>query len=122
MSFQESFNSRVIPAAERLFGVLVSLTHGEIVTDPFTAIREDQRYESAEQEGFGTSFQSSVFTFPIESASFLGERFEPQKGDTIALTENGVEKKFEILSVPGLRSVELMPGGYRWKVHTKQVK
>jgi hypothetical protein len=122
MGFQESFQSRVIPAAERAFGVLATLTHGEWLTEEFTALLENEQFEAIDREGFGTQFHSRVIMFDVVSASFMGTPFEPVAGDRIALTEHSTAKVFEINTQPGVPAVELMPGGQRWRVRVKRVQ
>lgn len=121
MGFEQTFNTRVIPAAQRAFGEDVTLGHGLDTTDTFTAIWDDQQYEVADEEGYATKFHSRDFEFDKSSATVNGELFEPRAGDIINVTENGEAKKFEILPMGSMPAVEEMAGGFRWLVHTKQV-
>lgn len=121
MSFQETFNTRVMPAAERAFGVLVALAIGEDITPEFTAMWHDQQYEVEDEEGFRTAVHSRDFTFAKTDCTVRDVVTKPRTGCRIKLTENGVEKAFEVVPIGNRKSVEEEPGGYRWRVHTNQV-
>lgn len=109
------------PVLEQGFGVSVTLQRGGKTTEPFTATWEKKLYQVADSEGFITSFESRDFTFAIGDASINDAVFEPHAGDRIALSENAVDTQYELLPLGQLPAVELMPGGYLWKVHTKRV-
>jgi len=121
MGFQESFETRVRSAADRAFGVSATLSHGGSTTDSFTVEWEDQKYDVMDAEGFLTQVHSRDFMFAVTAANISSVAFEPRPGDVLAVTENGVAKKFELLPVGSMPAIQLMPGGYRWKVHTKRV-
>lgn len=121
MGFQETFNERVIPAANRAFGVEVTLKHGNATTDPFTATWSNAVYEVVDSDNALMQFTGRDWTFVIEDATADSEVFEPRAGDRIVCTENGTDTAWDILPVGGLPAVELMPGGFRWKVRTKRV-
>jgi len=120
-TFQDLFHEKCTPVLDEQFGVPVTLTHGEWITDEFTATWQDLNYQITDDGDFVTTFQSRDFTFPITAATFLESQFEPRKGDRITMTENGVDAVYEIQPVGNLPVKELLPGGYRWKVHTKRV-
>src|SRR5690606_36486323 len=121
--FQDTYQTKCIPAANRAFGVTVALTHGTFTTEPFVAIRENHTYEVADSQGFLTAFHSRDFMFDrADCRTASGSVIEPRAGDVIRLTENGVDRRFEILPVGNLPAVETMEGNYRWKVHTKELK
>lgn len=121
MGFQETFNARVIPAAERAFGVLVMLTHGEKVSEEFTALKSSGQYEIADEEGFVTTYRTTDFEFAKEDVAALGVMIEPRRGDRLRLTQNGTAETYELIPVGSIPAVEEKTGGYRWLVHTKQV-
>lgn len=118
MGFQETFNERVIPAAERAFGITVTLTQGPKTTAEFTALWREQTYNVADAEGFMTSFQVRDFEFAKSDVSALA--YDPRSGDRIAFTENEVAVEYELAPVGSLPAAQLMAGGYRWLVHTKR--
>lgn len=121
--YQNKFQTLCIPAANRAFGESVTLTHGTFTTEPFVAILENQTYEVADSQGFLTAFHSRDFMFNRDDCrTASGSVIEPRAGDVIRLTENGIERRFEILPVGNLPAVETMEGNYRWKVHTKEIK
>ena len=123
MTFQESFNTRVIPAGNRAFGVSIQISHADSVTDPLTAVWEEHKYEVFDANGFATFANSRDFMFAVSDTLLGIDAFEPQPGDRITLTENGTVKTYEVMPVSeSMPAVELMPGDYRWKVHTKRVK
>lgn len=110
------------PMLEQGFGVQVRLQHGSQTTDEFTATWENKVYQVADSEGFLTSFESRDFTFAKADAAISSQAFEPRAGDLITLTENESGAVYELLPVgTALPAVELMPGGYRYLVHTKRV-
>ena len=45
-----------------------------------------------------------------------------EAGDRLRLTEAGATVEYELLPLGKLPAAESMPGGYRWKVHTKKVE
>ena len=110
------------PLLEHGFGDSVTLTHGSRTTAAFTALWEDHKYEVVDVEGFSTSMHLRDFSFAVSDAALDSTAFEPRAGDVIAITENGVAKKFEIVPIGNMPAVELESGGYRWKVHTQRVK
>ncbi len=121
MGFQQSFNERVIPAGDRAFGELATLSHGPATTEAFTAVWEQVTYEVVDGEGFLTRFSGRHFMFPVTAAAIAGEAFEPRAGDRITFQENGVSVEYELLPVGNLPAVELMPGGFRWRARAKKV-
>ena len=121
MGFQSTFNSRVIPAAERAFGSSVTFTQGGYVTDAFTAVWEDHEFEIFEEEGFVTKAHVRDFMFAMEDCVYGSTVLTPRAGDLLKLTENSEAMLFEIVPVGNLPAVEFMPGNLRWRVHTKRV-
>lgn len=119
--FQERFQERANTGFNRTFAVEVTLAHGEWITEPFQARWSDQKYELADADGHYTVLHLRDFEFDVASASWNEAEFEPRRGDIITMSQNGVDVKFELLPPGNLPVCELQPGGYRWKVHTKQV-
>lgn len=122
MTFQETFNARVIPAGNRAFGVEVTLTQGAGTSEPFTAQWESIENQVVGEEGFLSKVVSRVFMFDVGDAVVAGAVVEPRRGDVLNVTEaNGSIVRFELLPEGQLPAVELMAGGYRWLVRAKQV-
>jgi len=106
---------------EQGFGVSVVLMRGGLESAPFTATWERVEYEISDQEGFLTKRTSRDFVFPTTKAVLAGQVVEPRSGDRLRLTEAGGTVEYELLPMGKLPAAESMPGGYRWKVHTKKV-
>lgn len=121
MGFQDTFTERVTPAMDRAFGIEITLTHGIDQTEPFTAQWEKKLYQVADDEGFMTTSESRDFMFAKADCVVGSDSLTPRAGDTITVTENDVEAKYEILPLATLPAVEEMAGGSRWRVHTKRV-
>lgn len=107
---------------EEGFGVSAVLRRGGLESAPFTATWERVEYEISDQEGFLTKRTSRDFVFPTAKALLGGQLVEPRAGDRLRLTEAGVTVEYELLPMGKLPAAEAMPGGYRWKVHTKKVE
>lgn len=123
MGFQQNFQDRVIPAANRAFGTSAVLTHGAVVTPSFEVQQEDKEYDQLDAEGFLVKYQSRDFMFDIaDSVAEGGTPYVPARGAEIAIVENGVTKVFEVLPIGTLPEVEIEEGGFRYRVHTKWVR
>lgn len=107
---------------EQGFGVSVVLCRGGLESAAFTATWERVEYEISDQEGFLTKRTSRDFVFPTSKAVLGGQLVEPRSGDRLRLTEAGATIEYELLPMGKLPAAESMPGGYRWKVHTKKVE
>lgn len=121
MGFQTTFQARVIPLANRAFGHAVTLTRGGVSGEEFTANWESQEYEVQDAEGYYTKFHARDFMFDKADSVISGVTIKPREGDVIEMTENGEAKRFEVLPIGDMPACTEMPGGYRWRVHTKQV-
>lgn len=118
--FETAFQNRVIPAAMRVFGVLVTLSRGVVSTDEFTARRNDKQYTAIGADyGIEVSVMMRDFIFPVVSLVIEEQTIEPRTGDRIT---EGAEV-FEI-SPPdnNTPSIALIEGGYEWLVHTKRIE
>jgi hypothetical protein len=107
---------------EQSFGVSVVLCRGGVESAPFTATWERIEYEISDTEGFLTKRTSRDFVFPTSMAVLSGHVVEPRAGDRLRLTEAGAVVEYELLPMGKLPAAETMPGGYRWKAHTKKVE
>lgn len=119
-AFETTFNTRVIPAANRGFGVSVTLSRGALTTAPFTARRNEQTYKALGHEiGIEVSITMRDFYLPVESLVLDGVTIEPRTGDRI--TEGS--EVYEISPPDNTKpSIGLLPGGYEYLVHTKRVE
>lgn len=118
--FESTFQDRVIPAAERAFGVTVTFTRGVNVSAAFTARRNDRLHVAIGAE-YGIEIRITMRDFILQVASVVvdGETVEPRTGDRIT---EGTEL-FEIQPPDNnTPAVELRAGGYEWIVHTKRVE
>jgi hypothetical protein len=121
MSFQDTFNERVMPAANRAFGITARLYRGGLRSNDFTALWENVTYDVADEQGFITQFSSRDFSFDLGIIVISGETIKPRPGDQIEMTEVGVLKRFEILPLGKAPAVDDLEGGYRQRAHTKQL-
>lgn len=117
MGFHETFNTRAMLAADRAFGVSVKLRRGQFKTAAFTAPWQSVDYEVIDAEGFTTKITSRDYVIPADKVVINGLTVEPRDGDVL----EEVNGNFEVMKIPGRPGVELLPGGYRWLVHTKKV-
>ncbi len=118
--FESTFKDRVIPAAERAFGVTVQLSRGVYVTSEFTARRQDLNHLAIGAEyGIEIKITMRDFILPVASLLIDGDAIEPRTGDRIL---EGSEV-FEIQPPDENRpSVELQAGGFEYLVHTKRIE
>lgn len=119
--FEGTFRDRVIPAAERAFGVTVRFFQAGQTSDEFTARRNElaNRIIGADY-GIGTGIEVRMRSYILPAASLVigGNVVSPVKGNRIIEGD----EVFEIHPPDdGSRAVELQSGGYEWIVHTKQV-
>lgn len=119
--FEGTFRDRVIPAAERAFGVTVRFSQDGRTSDEFTARRNElaNRVIGADF-GIGTGIEVRMRSYILPAASLVigGNVVSPVKGNRIIEGD----EVFEIHPPDdGSRAVELQSGGYEWIVHTKQV-
>lgn len=117
--FESTFQSRVLLAAERAFGVSVTFIRGIYSSETFTARRNDVEHKAVDQDGIPVSITMRDFVLPVTSVVIDGDTVEPRTGDRII---EGSEV-FEIQPPDQNKlSVELQPGGYEWICHTKRVE
>jgi hypothetical protein len=119
-AFERTFNERVIPAANRGFGVEVVVSFGVQTSEPFTARRSAKDYRS-EGSKYGIEVAKTLrdYLLPVASIVFQGAQVEPKKLFVVHETETG--ESFEVLAPDeDTPAVELMPGGFEWLVHTRK--
>jgi len=121
--FETTFNTRVMPAVERAFGVSVTLTRGVLVSDAFTARRDD-----VDAVGFGgeTGAQGKItrrdYWLPIASCVLDDgggdTQVRPRAGDVITEGSETWEVYAPDDQTPASEEVA---GAYDWLVHTRRV-
>jgi hypothetical protein len=117
--FETSFQERVIPGLERVFGVSVTLTDGTYTTDAFTARRSNKTFETEGNEFvLGVSFVMRDFLLPVASCVLDDAAVTPRTGFRITEGSEVFEIQPPDESTP---SVELQTGGFDYLVHTKRV-
>lgn len=105
-------------AADRAFGVSVTITRGVTTSETFTAQRDVQTGFAFIEAGLAVTLYKTTWWLPIEGVNFGSGQVEPKTGDII--TEGGAN--WEVLpSSSTERSVRKESGGYRWIVDTKRV-
>lgn len=118
--FETTFQQRVIAAAERAFGVTVTLSRGVLTSLSFTARRNDVRHSSLGGEyGIEIKVLMRDFILPVGSLVLDGDTIEPRTGDRITEGEEIFVIQPPDESSP---SVELQAGGFEYLVHTKRVE
>lgn len=117
--FQQRFQSQGLPVILREHSSQVQLRSGGDLSSAFTAKYENQVYESIEFEtGLPVKTINRDYFLPVASCVINGLTVEPSRG--MFIVEDAVER--EILPPrPNSPAVELLAGGYRYLVHTKEV-
>ena len=118
--FESTFKTRVVPAAERAFGVLIRFQRGINLSAEFTARRSSRNYTAIGAEyGIEIKITMRDFVLPVDSVVIDGDTLDPRTGDRIIEGD----EVFEIQPIDQNKpSVELQSGGYEWLVHTKKVE
>lgn len=118
--FESTFQDRVIPAAERAFGVTVQFMRGVNVSDEFTARRNDRIHKAIGAEyGIEVKITMRAFILPVASVVIDGDQLEPRSGDRVKEGDEIFEIQPPDSNTP---AVELQAGGYEWIVHTKRIE
>lgn len=118
--FESTFQDRVIPAAERAFGVTVRFHQGVNVSEEFTARRHDRVFRAIGAEyGIEIKITMRDFILPVASVVIDGSEVKPRTGNRIIEGDEIFEIQPPDENTP---SVELRTGGYEWLVHTKRVE
>lgn len=118
--FESTFRDRVLPAAERAFGVTVTFIRGVYVSEEFVARRNDRTHEAIGAEyGIEIKITMRDFVLPVASLLIDGDAVEPRTGDRIKEGSEIFEIQPPSENTP---SVELQAGGFEYIVHTKKVE
>jgi len=117
--FSQRFEDVAMPIMETWLGIAVTLRSGANETASFTALSSDREYSSIE---FETGLQVKVIArdwlLPASSLVIAGEEIDPTAGMLIIEGDD----EYEVLPIQGRPAAEMQPDGYRWLVHTKQIK
>jgi hypothetical protein len=120
-AFDAMLEQTLAPQIDATFAVATILSRAGSNSDPFNAPWQRLEYEVADDQGFLNRLSTREFILPMANCVIDGQTIEPRAGDQLAITENGTQLTFEILPIGKLPACERMPGGYRWRVRTKQV-
>jgi hypothetical protein len=115
------FNDAGLPLEEEFFGTSIVYYRRSEATTAFTAIAETVSYTVIDAEGSTTTVTARDYTVPVASLVIAGAQVDPIKGDRIKETINGIEHTYELLPLGTTPTAELLPGGFRWLLHTKRV-
>jgi hypothetical protein len=108
------------PTLDDQFGASVVLLRSTHQTAPFVATWANVTHEVQDDRGLPQRWTGRDFILPADKLVIDSQQIEPRSGDQLTLTENGVTLTFALLPVGKLPAAELLPGGYRWRVHTKK--
>jgi hypothetical protein len=117
-AFEATFADRVIPAANRAFGVSVYFVRGGLFTPAFTARRGDREHVAIGDDGIEITITMRDFMLPVADLLIDGDLIEPRTGDRILEGDETFEIQPPDQTKP---SVELQAGGIEWVVHTKRI-
>jgi hypothetical protein len=110
-----------VPLIQELYGTTVSFQRGEQTTEDVPAIADTVDYPVFDDSGFFQSVSSRDYTLPVSETKIGGVAVQPQRGDKIHETINGVLQVFEVSSPGKLPACTPSPSGTQWIVHTKRV-
>jgi len=109
------------PLNDEFFGVSIAYVRGALQSFPITAMGETTNYELTDREGTVRLVPGRDYTLPVGSLVLNAAVVSPLKGDRILETINGVQHAYELLALDNKPPAELLPGGFRWLLHTKRV-
>jgi hypothetical protein len=105
------------PVLDDGFGVSVILKRRTKLSVAFTATWQDMQYQVVDEDGMQTIISARVWVFEVGAAVIDGSAVEPRAGDRIV--EGSQE--FDIAQVADQPAVQLMPGDFRYRVHSNRV-
>lgn len=117
--FESTFQNRVLLAAQRAFGVSVTIVRGIYSSAAFTCRRNDVEHKTIDGNGIPISITMRAFVLPVTSVVIDGDTVEPRTGDRILEGSEVFEIQPPDANKP---AVELQAGGYEWICHTKRVE
>lgn len=116
------FEDVAAPLNEEFFGVSIVYSRGGVNSAPLTAIAETTTYELLDDRLPHTTVAAGR-DYTLKSSTLIVNSLviEPAVGDRITETIAGASWTFEVLPLADKPSAELLPGGFRWLIHTKRV-
>ena len=101
------------------FGVLVVYSQGGISSASITATYQDQEYEVVDAAD-ALPQSVKIRDWIVKAADLvIGSLITPRRGDLITDSDTG--DVYEVLPVGKRRPCELLPGEYRYLIHTKRI-
>lgn len=79
-------------------------------------------YSASGQDGREITEHFWVYVVKASALVIDGNRIDPRNGDRIRDTFDGVSRIFEVVKRKDRPAGELLSCGYRWQVHTQEVK
>lgn len=119
--FEQTYQTRVTPAALRAFGVTVRFVrNGVYISDEFTCRRNDRVHKALGADyGIEVSLTMRQYILQVSDVAIDGDLIEPRAGDQIVEGD----EIFEIQPPDDVKqAVELQAGGFEWIVQTKRVE
>ena len=104
------------------FGEQVTLVRG--LTETTTSVTAQvtvQIYSGTDDDGIGTTFESTDFVMDMDDYDFGEGPVTPRDGDQIKRTINAVSHTYDVRPVPGRRCCEPDVDRTEWLIHTKHV-
>ena len=114
----EIYGARVL---QQFCGVEVTYQRGDDELTDVPAVAEDIEYAIAGDDGREVKKRFRDYVIKAGDLTLSGNLFEPRSGDVIQETIGGTVRTFEAVRRGDKPAVELLPGGYRWVIHTMQV-
>jgi hypothetical protein len=115
--FDTTFNTRVMPANERAFGVAVCLSRGALVSEEITARRQEYQTVSMGQEvGIDMRINVRDYLLPVASVVLDGDETQPRAGDILHI---GTERWEAFCPNNETPAAEPFNSGADWLTHVR---
>jgi hypothetical protein len=115
------FEDAAAPLDEEFYGVMVTYSDG-VYSVSLTAIPETTAWPVLnDPPPHSTIGAARDYSLKAAAVILNGVLTQPQVGHRLTETINSQSQIFEIMPLPDRPAVELLPGGFRWLVHTKRV-
>lgn len=105
------------PLIQEMFGVSVTYMQSGASVGSFTATYDVVDYTLIDNEGLTSVIYMRDYTITVASLGAV----TPRAGDVVVETINGVQRYFEVRKLAQKPAAEMLPGGFRWLVHTQEV-
>lgn len=119
-AFDEAFELFAAPMLDNHFGVTVVFYRGQMKSSPFVMVWNTHEYEVVDSDGFATVVRSRDGIAKVSDVVVNGQTIDPHQGDRIKEVETG--DVYELMPIGKRPAAEVMPGEYRWKMHTKRIR